>query len=147
MKFVRFEPLEARYLDAVHAIELEANPTPWSRKAFENELANPQSVFRVILGDGEVVGFGAYWHCFDEAHIVNVAVAADFRRQGLARKLIQELLSAARAQGIVCATLEVRASNEAAIRLYESFGFKTVARRRKYYPNAEDALVMWLYEV
>lgn len=82
----------------------------------------------------------------DEAHIINVAVDPGHRRLGIARKLVSDLLLKARELGMVCATLEVRASNDAAAKLYEGLGFKQTAVRRSYYPdNKEDAIVMWLY--
>jgi [ribosomal protein S18]-alanine N-acetyltransferase len=148
MKVLRLTSLEAGYLPQILPIENEANTSPWSEKAFQNELINPQSNFLVALGDGNVVGYGCYWRCIDEAHITNVAVAPEHRRAGIGRRIMIELLNQARDEGLLCSTLEVRASNEAAIQLYEKLGYKTVARRKGYYPdNREDALVMWLYEL
>lgn len=84
----------------------------------------------------------------DEAHVTTLAVDESVRRLGIGRTLIVDLLVEAQARGMLCATLEVRASNTAAVALYESLGFATTARRKRYYPdNREDALVMWLADM
>jgi ribosomal-protein-alanine N-acetyltransferase len=145
---LRFEPLSAHRIPAILEIEREANPAPWSEQSFLNELKNPQSMFLVAIADARLVGYGGYWRCIDEAHITTVAISAMSRRQGLGMRLMKELLLKAREEGMTCSTLEVRASNEAAVRLYERLGYVTAARRKNYYPdNKEDALVMWLYEL
>jgi ribosomal-protein-alanine N-acetyltransferase len=148
VKVLRFEPLSGHFVAAVLEIEREANPAPWSDQSFTNELTNPQSVFKVLLGDGKVVGYGGYWRCIDEAHITTVAVAPSMRRQGLGRRIMDTLLTQAAEEGMVCSTLEVRAGNTPAIHMYERMGYVTAARRKRYYPdNQEDALVMWLYDL
>ena len=147
-KVVRFEPLAPHQLEAILRIEQEANPAPWSEKSFTNELSNPQSVFWVLLGDGKVVGYGGYWRCIDEAHITTVAISAASRRKGLGKRLMDRLLTQAVEEGMTCSTLEVRASNAAAIQMYERMGYQITAKRKAYYPdNREDALVMWLYDL
>ncbi|MGY2794568.1 [ribosomal protein S18]-alanine N-acetyltransferase [Thermostichus sp. MS-CIW-36] len=90
----------------------------------------------------ELVGFGILWRIEEEAHIISLAVDPEHRRQGLGRRILEELLNQARAAGCRWATLEVKASNQAAIRLYESAGFQRLGRRKGYY-NGEDALVYW----
>jgi len=100
----------------------------------------------VAIANGVVVGFAGIWLIIDEAHIINVAVLPEYRRNGIAKKLMVELLVRAKEKGAVCSTLEVRAGNEPAIKLYEGFGYVTVGRRKAYYhDNKEDALVMWLH--
>lgn len=148
MKTLRFEDLQERHIASILEIEKLTQTAPWSEQAFRNELGNPQSVFMVALGDGVVVGYGGFWRCIDEAHITTVSVNPDLQRQGIARKLMKQLLEKAREEGFVCSTLEVRAGNEAAIKLYEKLGYKITATRRGYYPdNKEDAQVMWLYDL
>ncbi|MFN8218961.1 MAG: ribosomal protein S18-alanine N-acetyltransferase [Fimbriimonadales bacterium] len=145
---VRFVPLEEAHLPAILEIEAEANTSPWSERSFRNELVNPQSIFRVVLSDGAVAGFGSVWLCIDEAHITNIAIAKNFRRKGIGRKLMVELLTLAREAGMGCSTLEVRASNLPAIALYERLGYVQASIRRGYYPdNHEDAVIMWLYDL
>jgi ribosomal-protein-alanine N-acetyltransferase len=148
MKTLRFEPLTTRHIPEILHIEAKTQTAPWSEQAFHNELANPQSYFLVALAEGKVAGYGGFWRCIDEAHITTVSVNPDLQRQGIARKLMKELLEKAREEGFVCSTLEVRAGNEPAIKLYEMLGYQTTARRKSYYPdNKEDALVMWLYDL
>lgn len=141
---LRFVPLEATHVPSLLAIEAEANSAPWSERSFLNELNHPHGEFRVGLLDGEVVAYGGIWLLVDEAHVTTVAVRSDLRRMGIGRRLVVELMRLARERGMVCATLEVRAGNTAAIELYADLGFTTAARRKGYYPdNREDALVMW----
>jgi ribosomal-protein-alanine N-acetyltransferase len=148
VKSLRFEALREEHLPAVLEIEKQANSAPWSERSFRNELDHPHGIFLVALADGQVVGYGGIWLVVDEAHVTNVAVDPGFRRQGVARKLMRDLLKRSRERGMTCSTLEVRAGNEAATRLYEGLGYKITATRRGYYPdNREDAAVMWLYDL
>ena len=95
------------------------------------------------LSEGTVVGYIVSWIVADELHIANLAVAEELRRSGTASELVRCSLAAAAVRGVRFATLEVRASNEGAMRLYERFGFKPVAMMKRYYPdNGEDAVVM-----
>ncbi len=145
---LRFEPLAVQHLPAILEIEAASNPAPWSEQSFRNELTNPQSVFLVVLADGNVAAYGGYWRCIDEAHITTVAVAPSRRREGIGRRLMAELLLRARDEGMICSTLEVRAGNQPAVSLYEELGYAVCARRKNYYPdNREDALVMWLHHL
>jgi ribosomal-protein-alanine N-acetyltransferase len=148
MAIVRLEALSADAIPAILEIEREANTAPWSEQAFKNELDHPHGIFLVVRVDGEIAGYGGVWIVVDEAHITTIAVRAENRRQGLARRLMNELLHRARERGATCSTLEVRAGNDPAVRLYESLGYRTVATRRAYYPdNREDAFVMWNYDL
>jgi ribosomal-protein-alanine N-acetyltransferase len=148
MKTLRFEALEESHIPAILEIEREVNSAPWSERSFRNELTHAHGVFLTAIGDGNVVGYGGFWMVVDEAHITTVAVAKEFQRKGIGRKMMIELLTRAKAQGMACSTLEVRAGNEPAIKLYENLGYVTAARRKSYYPdNKEDALVMWLHSL
>ncbi len=127
-------------------MEREVHSSPWSEQAFRNELSNAPGVFVVAEEMGKVLGYAGMWVVVDEAHIINVAVGPEFRRQGLGNRLVIDLLHRAQEMGSTCATLEVRASNEAAIELYARLGFAACGFRKRYYPdNREDAVVMWLY--
>ena len=145
---LRFEKLSEVHIPAILAIENEVNGAPWSERSFRNELDHRHGIFRVALEDGEVAGYGALWLVVDEAHVTNVAVAPARQRRGVGRRLMVELLRAARDAGMACSTLEVRAGNAAALHLYESLGFERSALRRGYYPdNKEDAVVMWRHRL
>lgn len=141
--------LAEKHLARVLEIEAASNGAPWSERAFRNEIDNPQGVFVVSEEKGhQVTGFGGMWMVVDEAHITTLAVDPAHRRRGIGAKIMRVLLDEARARGMTCSTLEVRAGNEAAIMLYESLGYVRVAVRRRYYPdNREDAVIMWLYEL
>ncbi len=136
-------------LKAVFAIEKESFPTPWSRWSFLAELTQPVSHFLVIgpspPSAWQVWGYIIFWIVADEMHILNLAVHAGQRRRGLGRTLLQEALGQARKLGAAVAWLEVRPSNVSARALYESFGFKEVGRRPKYYEDSnEDAILLAL---
>jgi [ribosomal protein S18]-alanine N-acetyltransferase len=148
VKTLRFEPLSIDHIPTILEIEKDANPAPWSERSFLNELSNPQSLFKVALEGGRVVGYGGVWMLIDEAHITNVAIAAEMRRRGIGRRLMIELLKEAKDRGMLCSTLEVRASNEGAIKMYEKLGYTVTTVRKGYYPNnREDAIVMWLHDL
>ena len=130
-------------LPQVIAIERRAFPTPWSLAMFVLELSKPSGICLAALLDGRMV---AYLVCsrYDTVwHLMNVAVDTRLRRQGIASALLERLFELADKPSEHY-TLEVRTSNEEAIRLYERFGFRAAGRRRAYYhDNREDALIMW----
>lgn len=147
LKTLRLSPLEERHIPGIHAIETKSQTSPWAEQSFRNELGHENGLVVVAEDKSGVIGFAVAWVVVDEAHIINIGVDPERRRQGIGRKLILELLLQAKDRGATCATLEVRCSNEAAIALYESFGFQRIGLRKRYYPdNKEDAVVMWLYE-
>jgi ribosomal-protein-alanine N-acetyltransferase len=148
MTTLRFDPLQESHIPAILAIEGRTNTAPWSERSFRNELDHKRGIFVVAILQGEVVGYGGVWMVIDEAHITTVAVAEEHQRQGIGEKLMVHLLKLAKEQGMLCSTLEVRAGNEPAIKLYEKLGYVISARRKGYYPdNREDAIVMWLYDL
>jgi len=129
-------------LDQVLDLEARAFEHPWSPELVARELEQDHSLIVVVSTEERVAGFVIAWLVVDELHILNVAVDPAFRRRGLARLILGELLDRAERCGFSLATLEVRVSNEAAIRLYECLGFRTVGLRRRYYADGEDALIM-----
>ena len=144
----KLEPLAEADLDEVVEIEKLCFGTPWGRALFSEELKATGICFwsKAVPGAGgpKVAGYMGFWRAVDEAHITNVAVRPEYRRQGLGRKLVNEVLAQAKGLGCLRATLEVRPSNAAALRLYEGLGFSPVALRPRYYiDNEEDALIMW----
>jgi [ribosomal protein S18]-alanine N-acetyltransferase len=136
-------PLTYADLPQVIAIERRAFPTPWSLAMFVLELSKPSGICLAGLLEDRIV---AYLVCsrYDTVwHLMNIAVDIHLRRQGLATSLLERLFEVADRPSEQY-TLEVRTSNEGAIRLYERFGFRAAGRRRAYYhDNREDALIMW----
>jgi [ribosomal protein S18]-alanine N-acetyltransferase len=133
-------------LDAIEGIENAVYPTPWSRSMFAGELAKPTSL---SLGgfdpdSGRLVGYLIVSRYVDAWHIMNLAVHPDWRRLGIASRLLDELFALTGSDPRRGYTLEVRVSNTTAIALYEHFGFEASGIRRGYYTdNREDALIMW----
>ena len=133
-------------IDAVAALEQESFTNPWSRETLVWELRNSDVTRAYLLRNDRdrVVAFCLCWVIFDELHINTVAVAVSDRRQGLASTLLRQVIAEAVVAGASKATLEVRASNAAALALYERLGFHVAARRPAYYTNPEeDALILW----
>ena len=140
--------MSAEDIDAVLLVENLCYPNPWSREIFERELRADWSNLVVAEPEdqpGHTVGHICYWVVHDELHILNVSVHPDQRRQGLARRMLDQALEVCTAERLQYVTLEVRVGNAAAISLYESRGFRTMGRRKNYYSdNREDALVLAL---
>ena len=145
---LRFEPIAEQHISAIMPIENASHGAPWSERSFQNELQHEFGIFLVALLEGQIAAYGGVWLVIDEAHVTTVTVAEAHRRQGIGARLVCELLRRAKEAGMVCSTLEVRASNEAAIALYEKLGFVQTAVRKRYYPdNNEDAVIMWLHDL
>jgi [ribosomal protein S18]-alanine N-acetyltransferase len=143
---IEFRKLKLRDLNAIEEIERQSYPTPWSRSMFASELAKPSSIClgAVDTEQERLVGYLIISRYVDAWHVMNVAIAGDYRRRGVATRLIERLFEVTSADGRRGYTLEVRVSNEAAIRLYEGLGFRARGIRRGYYTdNREDALIMW----
>ncbi len=134
-------------LDPVATIESMANPEPWSRSLLAGELRQPADSTLWLVAtdesDGSVVGYGGTVIVADDAHILSLAVHPDRRRQGIAGLLLCRLLTGAVDRGATAATLEVRAGNRPAIALYSQSGFRKSGRRRGYYQDGSDALILW----
>jgi ribosomal-protein-alanine N-acetyltransferase len=119
---------------------------PWTREMYLSELEHRDVARFYIARDavGEAIGFCSCWQVLDEIHINNLAVIPERRRGGVASALLDRALMDGAARGASRATLEVRRSNKAALKLYERFGFTVAAVRRGYYTHPdEDALVLW----
>ncbi len=124
----------------------------WNLDGYQREIDSPNSDL-LVLRKSEPTGtrpsstllaIGCSWAIVEEAHITLLAVDLDYQRQGLGQTLLYCMLKAAHDRGLERATLEVRVSNQAAIALYEKFGFQTAGRRKRYYAETgEDALVLW----
>jgi len=136
--------LHLRDLSAIEEIERRSYPTPWSRSMFAGELAKPSSICLGAFDDERLTGYLIVSRYVDAWHVMNVAVASDHRRRGVASQLLTALFEQTQADDRRGYTLEVRVSNAGAISLYERLGFERRGVRRGYYTdNREDALIMW----
>lgn len=142
---VQVRPLRGSDIEQVSRIERRSFTSPWNTQAYVTEIANPSACYLAALIGDKLVGYTGMWVIMEEAHITTLAVDPDHRGQRIGERLLSDLLLRAQKRGATRATLEVRAGNEAAQRLYAKYGFQAVHVRRAYYSdNNEDALVMWI---
>lgn len=150
----RIRPYELKDLGRIAELEKECFENPWSYSAFCMEYADKNKFYFVAEteedGDtgesgGKVIGYGGFAHVEDEAHIMNIGVAEDSRRQGVGHRILQAILDKSRELGIRAATLEVNDANAAAIALYEKTGFVLAGLRPHYYGWDKPARIYWYY--
>jgi [ribosomal protein S18]-alanine N-acetyltransferase len=140
---IAIRPLGYADLPQVIAVERRSFPAPWSLAMFVLELSKPSSVCLAAIHQDKLIGYLICSRYHTVWHLMNVAVDPPFRRVGIASALIEHLFGET-AEESGRYTLEVRVSNMEAIRMYESFGFRSAGVRRRYYhDNNEDALIMW----
>ena len=145
---IRIVPMNADHLEEIERLERICFSRPWSRRMLAEELENQCAAF-LVAEDGQtgaVMGYAGLLVVADEGYITNVAVFPEYRRQGVAAKILEIYLNFAQANQLAFLTLEVRPSNEAAIALYQRHGFEEVGRRKNYYDlPKEDALILTRY--
>lgn len=142
---IKIRPLELRDLNEVLLIEECSFRPPWSRSTFLSELEEEDRYYVVAEAEGKVIGYAGFYYFFEEGHITTMAVAPNWRRQGIGKLLLNHLIEKAKEIGLKELSLEVRESNQIARKMYQKFGFKMVARRKKYYVQPiEDAIIMSL---
>lgn len=131
-------------IEQVVAIDQASFSLPWPERSFRFEVTdNPASRAWVAEADGKIIGMIVAWLFVDEAHIATIATHPDFRRQGIANKLLIHTLQVVLSEGAKSSFLEVRASNIAAQEMYRKLGFEESGRRPRYYKdNGEDAILM-----
>lgn len=141
---IEIRELRDEDIETLAEIEAETFSMPWSREDFKNLLSQSYCFYLVASAEGQVVGCCGYTESFHEASIDNVVVAAGFRNQGIGQALLGQLIARGEAAGVEAFTLEVRVSNEAAIHVYEKFGFRSEGIRPGFYEKPrEDGLIMW----
>jgi ribosomal-protein-alanine N-acetyltransferase len=143
---VALRPMAADDVDEVYALECSVFPHPWSRGNFMDSLASGYDAWVVRDGGGTLAGYFLLMYALDEAHLLDVAVAAQHHGAGLGRFLLDRIAARARRQGMASILLEVRPSNERALHVYRRYGYAEIGRRKGYYPahegRREDAIVM-----
>lgn len=140
MNYVR---MDESHVEQVAQLESQCFSDPWSLRSIISELSNPLSLWYVAVNGAEVVGYVGSQSVLDQADMMNLAVSESFRRQKIGEKLVETLIDGLKQRSVKSLTLEVRVSNESAIRLYDKLGFQQVGRRPRYYANPrEDALIL-----
>ena len=140
---IRYELMNEAHVAQIAQLEKRCFSDPWSENSIRNELTGRLSLWVVALDGDTVAGYVGSQSVLGESDMMNVAVAPEYRRRGIAQALIQELIRRLSQQGNRSLMLEVRASNTPAITLYHKLGFAQVGRRPNYYRNPkEDALIL-----
>ena len=142
-----FRPATPDDFEAMARIAKQGNPSPWAETQFSTELDKSYSQTLVLTDDEtdtRVLGYIVFWILDGDCHILDVAVAAEFRKQGLGEKLVREAIKQGLRGEAKQATLEVRKSNAAAIQLYQKLGFLVTRVAKSHYSNGEDAYMMTL---
>lgn len=136
--------MQERDLPRVAELERENFSMPWSEASLLKEISNTNSIFMVAEYKGNIAGYAGMYLIAPEGDITNVAVASLYRRKGIASALLESVMNYAKAAGILEITLEVRAGNTPAIKLYEKYGFASEGIRPGFYEfPKEDAIIMW----
>lgn len=140
-------PMSADNVDQIAEIEKECFSRPWSRQMLADELENLSASFIAAQAeDGTILGYAGLNVVLDEGYINNIAVREPYRKQKVASALLDVFIRFSEANGLAFLTLEVRASNKAAIGLYLKHGFEQAGRRKNYYDDPkEDAILMTRY--
>ena len=147
MDSVVLTPLQPCHIAEMATLEAVCFSDPWSADSLRGELDNPLAWYCVAERDGRVVGYAGMHVILDEAHVMNIAVSPEARRQGVGRRLCGALLAEAVRRRLTMITLEVRSRNAAAIALYTDLGFAEVGRRRGYYHDPDDDALLMIREV
>jgi ribosomal-protein-alanine acetyltransferase len=139
----QIRPMSEADLEAISAIEAATFPDPWPRSALAHEaVRNPYCSASVIEEEGTVAGYAFCWVVFEQAHLINIAIAPGLRSRGLGEALLVHVMRHATAQGAEVMHLEVRDENQAAIALYLKYGFTILGRKDKYYGDGAAAILM-----
>ena len=135
--------MDSRHVAQVAALEKQCFSEPWSENSVASELSNPLSLWLVAMDGDALAGYVGSQSVMGESDMMNIAVDAHYRRQGIAQAMVEALVTQLREKGNHSLTLEVRISNQPAIALYEKLGFEQVGKRLNYYRNPkEDALIL-----
>jgi ribosomal-protein-alanine N-acetyltransferase len=143
---LELRPMVVGDVDEVHALECSVFPHPWSRGNFMDSLASGYDAWVLREPAGALAGYFLLMYALDEAHLLDVAVAAPLHGRGVGRYLLDRIAARARAQRMASILLEVRPSNTRALEVYRHYGYEEIGRRKGYYPahegRREDAIVM-----
>lgn len=145
---IQLSALDVDAIDAALALDHKTLGGMWTAQGYRQELVRESGIsLGLTHSTGELIAMGFIWIIDDEAHVILVAVDPQWRSKGLGSLLLNQLLSQAILQGCIRATLEVNASNRAAIELYRRFQFQKLGQRPNYYGTGQDALIFWLSNI
>jgi ribosomal-protein-alanine N-acetyltransferase len=140
------QKMDIQDLDEVFSIEAASSQAPWSKNSFAEEIQNPFAHCFVIRGGNEsgqhVIGFICFRNVIEESELLEIAVHPDYRKMGIGKKLMQFYIDFSRRKGIQTFYLEVNASNQSAIQLYQAFTYQFLGVKKKFYQGKSDALLM-----
>ena len=140
---MEFRFAEVKDIDSLFELEKKTFISPWTYSQFEYEIKdNSFSKLLLIINDDELIGYIDYWIIFDQATINKICIKDEYRRRGLAQKLLDICFKEVKENECMVITLEVRTSNEKAIKLYQKNGFDIVLTKPQYYSDGEDAYYM-----
>lgn len=140
---MKYVPLTHEYVEQIARLEAECFSCPWSERSISSEITNPLSCWIVAVDGDTVAGYVGSQSVMGEADMMNIAVSIPYRRKGIAKSLVEMLIAELMERKVHCLTLEVRASNNAAVSLYKQLGFIQIGRRPNYYSAPkEDALIL-----
>lgn len=139
-----FEKLTYENVKQVASLEQECfGAHAWSEKLFLEEILQENKHYIVAIFDGEVIAYGGFAQVLDEAHIMNIAVKAEYRKKGIGSQILEKIIEKAKEFNILSVTLEVRESNIPARNLYEKHSFNLAGIRKGYYQDKENACIYW----
>ncbi len=142
---IRIVPMEERHIKELARLEALCFSSPWSEEGLRAELTSDTAVFLVAEAEEQILGYAGMHMVCGECYVDNIAVFPECRGRGLGRRLTEALIQKGREGNGIFITLEVRPSNEPAVKLYDSLGFQPVGRRKGFYTHpTEDALLMTL---
>lgn len=142
---IYIKAMETSHIKELVLIEKACFSKPWTQEGFFAELRNDTAKFYVALYEEKAVGYMGIYIICDEGYVANIAVMPEYRRQGIAGRLIENAVQVCKNGGASFLSLEVRVSNNAAVALYEKYGFKKVGERKNFYSAPkENAYIMTL---
>ena len=141
---ITIQKMTKEHLEQIKDILQEQFDEFWNANVLNRELENPLSEYIVAIYEEEVVGYAGIWKAIDEGHITNIVTKKDKRGNHIGNKMLEEIIALAKKKELKSVTLEVNEHNEVAINLYKKYNFKKVGKRKRYYNNVDDALIMTL---
>ena len=141
---IKIIKMTKEHLEQIKDILQEQFDEFWNANVLKEELENPLSEYIVAIEKEDVVGYAGLWKAIDEGHITNIVIRKNKRGNHIGTKMLEEIINLAKNKNLKSVTLEVNEHNEIAIRLYKKYNFIEVGKRKKYYNNVDDAIIMTL---